>query len=249
MSAACGPVDPGLGVVGARERPVVAVGVAVVVLRPGAEGARERLAVDRDFLVALAPPDQPVVGDLVDRADDLAFARRIEDVRVEGRPGVAGERPPLGPQVVIAGRERAVADAQEELHGVGDPAAVRQAQVHRLRERHRQPARHPAGAVDREEQVFVGIDAGAAAEEIAERGFDGPLAVEEDLEDEEAVSVVGARRIAPVAAFAGADDAGRQFVDGLRAVDPGDRGGFARRDGQAGGDPVREADGAARTSV
>ena len=77
MAAAARSVNAGLSMVGTGEGSIVSVCESVIVLGPGPERARKRFAVDENFLIAFAPPDEHGIGELIHGADDLAFARRI----------------------------------------------------------------------------------------------------------------------------------------------------------------------------
>ena len=230
MAAAPRSIHTGLGMKGSGEGAVVAVGVSVVVFGPGTECAGKGLPIDKNLLVPFPPPDENVIGDLIDRTDNLALTRRGQEIRVEVRPRIPGQRPPLGAQMIAAAREGQRADLQRKLHGIGNRTGVAQSQVHGLLERHQQPAGHFPVFLDGEEQVFVRIDARRRAEKVAQRHSNALFAVEIYPEKQKPVCVVGPVGVVPIPALLCSRHTGGPCVDGFF---PGYRG---QAEGLAGGD-------------
>src|SRR5262245_54013867 len=84
------PVGPRLAMERMLERHRAAPGVAVVVLGAGAKMRRERLAVNVDLLVALAPPGGNGVHHREGVADVNALALGLEVVPVPGAATAVG---------------------------------------------------------------------------------------------------------------------------------------------------------------
>ena len=110
---------------------------------------------------------------------------RVQEVRVEERPGLAGQRPPLRAQVIVAIRETHAARRADSAPPCKGSGRRWSGSAHRFPERHQQAAGHLSGLVDREEQVLVGIHARRRTEEVAERRSDAFLAVETDFQQQE----------------------------------------------------------------